>query len=104
MDGADGFIALLDSTLAPGFPSEILPRALWAFLAILFDEFVLLLAFVVVMIALIPFTGVFSLVRGLNTDIAAAEAAKVRGVRTIADAELAATELAAAAARRLLLG
>jgi hypothetical protein len=68
---------------------------LWIFGAVLLGELAVMVGYVVLLVAVIPLIGLTVLVGRVTSDVRAAELAKARSVRTLADVDAAAGSLAA---------
>lgn len=80
-----------------GSPSDsIESQLLWIFVAVLAVVVVVVVAYLVVRIAVIPFTGLVTLGREVVEDVESAEGAKMRTVNTLADLDAAVASIAAA--------
>jgi len=95
-------LLLLDSLPGSGpRPDTLEADLLLVFLALLVGQFVVLLAYVALRLALLPLFGLQMLLQGVHEQVTDAETAKLRTVRTAADIPAVASSVVAASQRAL---
>jgi hypothetical protein len=99
--GLEGLSKLLEEVFAPSRAMSSAATILLLSVGILVLEFVILLAYIVVLLLVIPFIGVGTLVGNIRGGVRSAESDKLRTIDTLSDARAAVSQMLASSQRPL---